>query len=137
MKVKLINENCYISKGHISDAGWDLRATDKTIIKPFETAVINTGVCIEIPEGYSGDIRPRSSMNIKGLLTHYGTVDVGYTGEIKVAITNLTNEDYVINQYERMAQLVINKINGDNNIEFVDELSRTERGNSGFGSTGR
>lgn len=137
MKVKLIDEKCYPSKGFINDAGWDLSARIETEVKPLETVLVPAGICVEIPHGYSGDVRGRSGLSSKGIHVSYGTVDFGYTGELKVAVTNISDKPYKINKYERIAQLVINKIDVDNTIEVVEELEGTSRGERGFGSTGR
>jgi dUTP pyrophosphatase len=137
MKVKVLDENCVLTKGYVGDAGWDLRAAEGKVIRVLETVVIGTGVCVEIPDGYSGDVRPRSSFNKMGIYCAYGTVDFGYTGEIKVALTNLSNELYVVKKYDRIAQLVVNKISEDNTLEFAHELEVSARGDKGFGSTGR
>ena len=137
MRIKPLDNNCIPYKKYISDAGWDLKSREKVTLMAGETKVIPTGVCIEIPKGYSGDIRPRSSISKRGLLVHYGTVDHGYTGEIKITVTNLTNGLKTIEQYERIAQLVVTKLSDDTKIEIVDKLTDSERGKNGFGSTGR
>lgn len=138
MEVKLLDTKCALTKGYINDAGYDLRSKKNYCIRPGETIKIESGVCVQIPNGYSGDIRPRSSISSRGLLVHYGTVDTGYTGEINITVTNLNqNGCFNIDQYERVAQLVINRISDDHIIEYVGQLSNSERGNKGFGSTGR
>lgn len=138
MKIKVLDNRCILSKGYVTDAGWDLRSRRKYVIAPGETIVVETGVCVEIPEGYSGDVRPRSSVSLQGILVHYGTVDVGFTGEVKVTVTNLNHErEFTIYQYERIAQLVINSIDDDSSLEIVQELNDSARGANGFGSTGR
>ncbi|WP_427340628.1 dUTP diphosphatase [Caloranaerobacter sp. DY30410] len=138
MRIKPLDNNCIPYKKYISDAGWDLKKSrEKITLVAGETKVIPTGVCVEIPKGYSGDIRPRSSISKRGLLIHYGTVDHGYTGEIKLTVTNLTGKIQTIEQYERIAQLVLTKISNDTEIEIIDEFEETERGKNGFGSTGR
>lgn len=135
MRIKLIDSKCMPTKNYVDDAGYDLKIRKGFILEPFSTTVIPTGVCVKIPLGYSGDIRPRSSISKRGLLVHYGTVDSGYTGEIHVTITNLTNRYRKLEQYERVAQIVVHSILLEE-LELVDELPVTKRGNNGYGSTG-
>ncbi|GAB6064956.1 dUTP diphosphatase [Aquifex pyrophilus] len=121
-------------------SGLDLRAAiDEPIrIKPLERVVIPTGLILEIPEGYEGQVRPRSGLALKKGLTVLnapGTIDADYRGEVKVILINLGNEEVVIERGERIAQLVIAPIQRVKVIE-VEEVSRTERGEGGFGSTG-
>jgi len=137
MKIKLLDKNCMPFKKYEKDAGWDLKSRYMVTLNPLETKKITTGVCIEIPTGCAGDIRPRSSISERGIQIHYGTVDVGYTGEVGVIMTNISGEPVTIGAYERVAQLVINKLSEDNKLEVVDELPESDRGNNGFGSTGR
>ncbi|GLC32895.1 dUTP diphosphatase [Clostridium omnivorum] len=137
MKVKLIDKNCILTKGHITDAGWDLKTRESKVLEPLEVYTLPVGVCVQLPKGFSGDVRPRSGLNSKGIVVLYGTADFGYTGEIKVTLINLSGKPYQINQYDRIAQLVINKIDNDANLEIVEELSCSSRGANGFGSTGR
>jgi len=119
--------------------GLDLRACiDEPItLKPFEIALIPTGFAIEIPEGYEGQIRPRSGLALKGItvVNSPGTIDQDYRGEIKVILINLGKENFTIHRGDRIAQLVITPIQKVELIE-VEELSETERGDCGFGSTG-
>lgn len=135
MKIKLLDPNCMPEKFYQDDAGFDLKISQSVTLQPFETKVVGTGICVEIPKGYSGDIRPRSSTSKKGILIHYGTVDCGYTGEVKVIITNLNNYPVTLQQHQRIAQLVINKICNSIELQFVEELTETERGDNGLGST--
>ena len=121
------------------DVGIDLHANEKTWIEPFETVVIGTGTRIELPKGYGAEIRPRSSISKEGLLVHHGTIDNGYRGELMVTITNLKQREVeLIVDGQRIAQLVLHKIE---NVELKkvtdDELSDTERGANGYGSTGK
>lgn len=122
-------------------AGMDLRADIEgpILIKPLERKLIPTGLHIALPVGYEAQIRPRSGLAIKhgiSCLNTPGTIDADYRGEIGVILVNVSNEDYVVQPGERIAQMVINKIE---QIEFnlVEELDETERGEGGFGHTGK
>lgn len=136
MKIKVLDKKCMLTKGYAKDAGLDLRAREGKIIKYLEVANFKTGICVEIPLGRSGDVRPRSGLNKQGIIVAYGTVDPGYTGEIEVTIINLSGSDFEIKEHERIAQLVICKIDEEIDLEIVEELPASERGNRGFGSTG-
>jgi dUTP pyrophosphatase len=121
-------------------AGMDLRANlDESVkLKPMQHAVIPTGIFIELPEGYEAQIRPRSGLAAKfgvTILNSPGTIDADYRGEIKVILINLSNEDFVINDGERICQMVISEYTKAKLIE-VDVLSETVRGDGGFGHTG-
>lgn len=89
-----------------------------------------------MPRGYTADIRPRSGLMSKGIMGMYGTIDPGYTGEIKGGLFNLSSQTIIIKPHDRIAQLVI-LATADIEFETVKELEETERGNGGFGSTGR
>jgi len=121
-------------------SGLDLRAAveGEVRIKPGERVLIPTGLVIEIPEGYEGQVRPRSGLALKKGLTVLnapGTIDADYRGEVKVILVNLGNEEVVIQRGERIAQLVIAPVQRVEVVE-VEEVSQTERGEGGFGSTG-
>lgn len=122
-------------------AGMDLRANISTPIelKPLERALIPTGLFIELPEGFEAQIRPRSGLAAKHGLTVLnspGTIDADYRGEIKVILVNLSNQPFVINDGERICQMVVSKHETVNWNETI-LLSETERGEGGFGHTGR
>lgn len=124
----------------IGAAGADLFAHvgASVVIMPGETELIPTGVFMEIPEGYEGQIRPRSGLALKHgltLLNSPGTIDSDYRGEIKLIVTNLGNEDFIVSDGMRIAQIVISKVyRGD----FIpcDELNSSERNSGGFGHSG-
>ncbi len=121
-------------------AGFDLRAAveDKVVLEPGERALIPTGIILEIPEGYEGQVRPRSGLAVnKGVtvLNSPGTIDSDYRGEIKVILINLGKEKVEIKRGDRIAQLVISPV-VKADIEEVEDLSETLRGSGGFGSTG-
>ncbi len=121
------------------DAGADLRAAEPISLKPGERGLVGTGLALAIPEGYAGFVQPRSGMAIKrglGLLNSPGLIDAGYRGELKIIVINLDPYELLeIERGDRIAQLVILKV-PDVIYEEVDELSSTERGGGGFGSTG-
>lgn len=122
-------------------AGMDLRAfvTESIVLKPMQRALIPTGLYMELEEGFEAQIRPRSGLAFKHgitVLNSPGTIDADYRGELKVLLINLSNEDFEINSGERIAQMIIAK-HDKATIEEVEELSSTERGEGGFGHTGR
>ncbi len=122
-------------------AGLDVRANIKEpiVLKSLERVLIPTGLKVAIPEGYEIQVRPRSGLAIKHgitMLNSPGTVDSDYRGELKVIAVNLSNESYTIEPNERIAQLVLNKVE---QIDFIEvaELDETEKGEGGFGHTGK
>jgi dUTP pyrophosphatase len=143
MKVKIINKSknelpAYETK---FSAGLDLRANIEASItlQPMERALVKTGLFLEIPEKYEAQVRPRSGMAIKHgitVLNSPGTIDADYRGEVGVILINLSNEAFVINDGDRIAQMVFSKVKQAKWIE-ADVLSETERGEGGFGSTGK
>ncbi len=121
-------------------AGLDLRAAVEkpVVLKPFQRVLIPTGFIFEIPEGYEGQVRPRSGLALKKgvtVLNSPGTIDSDYRGEVKVILINLGQEEVVIERGERIAQLVIAPVTRAELVE-VEEVSQTSRGAGGFGSTG-
>ncbi|MCQ2740302.1 MAG: dUTP diphosphatase [bacterium] len=122
-------------------AGMDLCAAieEPVTLKPLERKLIPTGLKIELEHGYEAQIRPRSGLSIKhgiSLINCVGTVDEDYRGEVCVGLVNVSNEEYTIQPDERIAQMVIAKVE-QAKIEVVTELSETARGEGGFGSTGK
>lgn len=143
MKVRIINKSHHPIPQYATQesAGLDLRAfiLQPITLKPLERALVSTGLSIELPVGYEAQIRPRSGLAAKHgitVLNSPGTIDSDYRGEIKAILVNLSNEDFVINDGERICQMVIAAHSQVELIE-VDELSNTERGNGGFGHTGK
>ncbi len=121
-------------------AGMDLRANlDAPVtLRPLERRLIPTGLHIALPEGYEAQVRPRSGLALKHGLTVLnspGTIDADYRGEIGVVLVNLSNEDFIVNDGERIAQLVIAR-HEQADLIVVDELDATERGEGGYGHTG-
>jgi|TARA_B110000503_G_scaffold67695_1_gene105938 dUTP pyrophosphatase len=122
-------------------AGADLKAVldEPLTLKPLERKVIGTGLKIALPEGFEAQVRPRSGLAAKhgiSVLNSPGTIDADYRGEIGVIIVNLSNEDFTIHPGERIAQLVLARFE-QINWQITESLSQTERGDGGFGSTGK
>ena len=142
MLVKVVNNSTnplpkYESK---SSAGMDLRAYLDTImvLKPLDRAMVKTGLYIQMPLGVEAQVRPRSGLAIKSgvtVLNSPGTIDSDYRGEICVIVINLSNEDFEIQNGDRIAQLVFTK-HESVDLEVTDSLEKSVRGESGFGSTG-
>jgi dUTP pyrophosphatase len=142
MQIKIINKSNHELPNYetIASAGMDLRAniSEPITLKSLERTIIKTGLFIELPIGYEAQVRPRSGLAAKKgitVLNSPGTVDADYRGEIGVILVNLSNEDFVIENGERIAQLIIAKHERAEWLE-VQELSETSRGEGGFGSTG-
>ncbi|KAF9659213.1 dUTP diphosphatase [Tenacibaculum sp. ZH5_bin.1] len=142
MNVQIINKSKHQTPTYETEgsAGMDLRANinEAIILKPLERAIIKTGLFIALPVGYEAQVRPRSGLAAKKgitVLNSPGTVDADYRGEIGVILVNLSNEDFTVNDGERIAQLVITK-HERVNWQEVEVLNETERGAGGFGSTG-
>jgi dUTP pyrophosphatase len=143
MKIKIINKSKHElpSYATLAAAGMDLRANLDTpiVLKSLERTLVPTGLFMEIPVGYEAQIRPRSGLAFKNGLTVLnspGTIDADYRGEVKVILVNLSKEDFIINDGERVAQMVIAKHEQAEWIE-VEQLEETARGEGGFGSTGK
>lgn len=142
MKVQIINKSKHELPSYetIASAGMDLRAniSEPITLKPLERTIVKTGLFIALPIGTEAQVRPRSGLAAKKgitVLNAPGTVDADYRGEIGVILVNLSNADFIVNDGERIAQLVIAKHERAEWNE-VQELSKTERGTGGFGSTG-
>lgn len=143
MKIKIVNksEHPLPSYGTEASAGVDLRAniTEPIILKPLERTLVKTGLFIELPLGFEAQVRPRSGLAYKNgvtVLNTPGTIDADYRGEIGVILVNLSNENFTIENGERVAQMVIAK-HEQATWHLVEELSETKRGVGGFGSTGK
>lgn len=142
MKINIINKSQHALPGYetLSSAGMDLRAnlSEPVVLEPMERALIPTGLFMELPVGYEAQVRPRSGLALKKGITCLnspGTIDADYRGEIGVILANLSKETFVVENGERIAQMVIAKHERAEWLE-VKELSETERGAGGFGSTG-
>jgi len=143
MKIKIVNLSDHPLPQYATahSAGMDLRASlaEPVVLKPLERALIPTGIYIELPVGYEAQIRPRSGLAIKhgiGIVNAPGTIDADYRGEIRVILVNLSNEDFVINDGERICQMIIAQ-HATVEWEQADSLEQTERGVGGFGHTGK
>jgi len=142
IKVKLMGEAKLPHYSSKAASGVDLSAylpEGSLTLKPFERILIPTGIKIALPEGYEAQVRPRSGLAIKHgvtVLNTPGTIDSDYRGEIKIILINLSNESFVINNGDRIAQMVIAKYE-QAEFETVEVLDNTERGEGGFGSTGK
>jgi dUTP pyrophosphatase len=143
MKIKVINQSKHPLPEYQTPlaAGLDLRANldEPVSLEPLERKLIGTGLFIELPAGYEAQIRPRSGLAFKyglSVLNTPGTVDADYRGEIKVLLVNLSNETFVVQDGERIAQMVIAK-HEQIQWDAAETLSETERGAGGYGSTGK
>lgn len=142
MQIKIINKSVHSLPSYetLASAGMDLRANvqEPITLKPLERTIVKTGLFIELPIGYEAQVRPRSGLAAKKgitVLNTPGTIDADYRGEIGVILINLSHEDFIIENGERIAQMVIAKHERAEWVE-VNELSETSRGEGGFGSTG-
>ena len=143
LNVKIVNKSNHQLPNYatVGSAGMDLKANtlEPIVLKPMERYLFPTGIYIQLPEGYEAQIRPRSGLAAKYGITVtncVGTIDSDYTGEVKVSLINLSNDTFVVQPGERIAQMVIAKYEKItwNEVTVLDE---TERGAGGFGSTGR
>ncbi|MEQ6124460.1 dUTP diphosphatase [Pseudotenacibaculum sp. MALMAid0570] len=142
MNVQIINKSKHQIPAYETEqsAGMDLRANieESIVLKPLERVIVKTGLYIALPAGFEAQVRPRSGLAAKKgitVLNSPGTVDADYRGEIGVILVNLSNEDFIIQDGERVAQLVIAK-HERVSWQEVEVLGETERGAGGFGSTG-
>ena len=143
MKVKIVNKSVHSLPEYATSgsSGMDLRAflSESIFLKPLERILVPTGLFIELPDGYEAQVRPRSGLAIKQGITCLntpGTIDADYRGEIKVILINLSDEVQTINNGDRIAQMVIQKVE---KIQWnlVNELNETARSEGGFGHTGK
>ncbi len=142
MNIKIINKSSHDLPHYetIASAGMDLRAnlSEARVLKPLQRSIVGTGLFIELPPGVEAQVRPRSGLAAKNgitVLNAPGTIDADYRGEIGVILVNLSNEEFTIQNGERIAQLIVAK---HERAEWItaEELSDTSRGAGGFGSTG-
>ncbi len=143
MNIKIVNQSKHPLPSYSTplSAGMDLRANldEPKVLRPGERALVPTGLYISLPQGYEAQIRPRSGLALKKgitLLNTPGTIDADYRGEIGIILVNLSQEDFVINDGERIAQMVVAR---HETVEWspCDTLDETERGSGGFGHTGK
>lgn len=143
MIVKVVNKSAFDLPAYETPlaAGMDIKANieESIVLRPLARAMVPTGLFVEIPEGYEMQVRPRSGLAAKhgiSVLNSPGTIDADYRGEIKVILVNLSNEDFEIKPGERIAQVVV-AAHAKVEWQAVQELTETQRGAGGFGSTGR
>lgn len=142
MQVKIVNRSKHELPRYetLSSAGMDLRANivNDIILKPLERILVPTGLYIELPHGYEAQIRPRSGLALKkgiSIVNSPGTIDSDYRGEIGIILINLSNEDFIVKDGERICQMIISKFETIS-WEQVDSLNDSVRGVGGFGHTG-
>ena len=142
MKIKIVNRGHQPLPAYATEqsAGMDLRAnlSEPVVLHPLERRLIPTGLYIALPAGYEAQVRPRSGLALKKgitVLNSPGTIDADYRGEIGVVLINLSNDDFVVNDGERIAQMVVARHEQGEFVE-VEELDETERGAGGYGHTG-
>ena len=142
MKVKIVNRSHHPLPGYETNAsaGMDLRAflEEDICLKPLERALVPTGIFIELPVGYEAQVRPRSGLAIRRgvtVLNTPGTIDADYRGEVKVILINLSSDEYIVQDGERIAQMIVSSHTQAEWVQ-VEELKETERGAGGFGHTG-
>lgn len=136
MKIKLDAGAHIPTRAHNTDAGLDIRAIEGQTVPARGSVTFDTGVHIELPEGTVGFLKSRSGLNVKHGITSEGVIDVGYTGSIRVKLYNNSDVNYEVKAGDKISQLVILPICTPT-LELVDSLTETERGNGGFGSSGR
>lgn len=143
IKIKIVNQSAHSLPAYATSgsSGMDVKAwiSEDIVLKPLERVLVPTGLFIELPEGYEAQIRPRSGLAIKQGLTCLntpGTIDADYRGEIKVILINLSNETQTIHNGDRVAQMVIQKVEMIDWVA-VEELNETVRAAGGFGHTGK
>lgn len=124
-------------RGHKDDAGLDLRSPIDFAVKPGDSATIDTGVHVEINPGFVGMLKSKSGLNVKHGITSEGVIDAGYTGSIVAKLYNHGKKTVFFDKGDKITQLVIMPVYIPHELFFVNELDKTERGNGGFGSTGK
>ncbi|MGA2214566.1 MAG: dUTP diphosphatase [Bryobacteraceae bacterium] len=123
--------------GPAEDAALDIRALERTVLSPGAAQAVATGIAIQLPPGHEAQVRPRSGLALKNSVTvNFGTIDPGYRGEIRVVMFNLGLNDYIVEQGDRIAQLIVAPYDA---VEWIegDDLTDSTRGAGGFGSSGR
>lgn len=136
MKIKLDPGAVAPTRAHDTDAGLDLYAKEDGIITAQGSAIFKTGVHVELPKGCAGLLASKSGLNVKHDITSTGLIDEGYSGDITVKLYNHGLQDYAIKAGEKISQLVILPVRYEP-VEIVDEIESGERGDAGFGSTGK
>lgn len=124
------------TRGHATDAGLDLLSPIDAVVPAKGSITIDTGVHIKLPPNTAGFLKSKSGLNVKYSITSEGVIDVGYTGSIAVKLYNYSNIDYAVSRGDKISQLVVMKINIPS-LDVVESFEKTERGDNGFGSTGK
>lgn len=138
VKVKALDNLLIPEYATVGAAGADLKSAEDGVIKPGEIKLVKTGLFLEIPDGYEGQVRPRSGLALKfgvTVLNSPGTVDSDYRGEVGVILINHGNKDFVYKKGDRIAQLIFSKVTKAK-FEIVEQINTTTRGSGGFGHTG-
>jgi len=136
-KVKLLNDHAKIpSKAEPGAAGYDICSTESVELQKGTRKAISTGISTEVSKDHYIRVAPRSGLSLRGIDIGAGVVDSSYRGEIKVLMINNSGEDYYVNKFDRIAQLIIEKCE-NYPVSLCTELNQSERGNGGFGSTGK
>lgn len=136
MKIKLDPGSRMPERAHDQDAGLDLYSREEQIILPGESAVFDTGVHVELPEGTFGKLESKSGLNVKySVVSCGGVIDCGYTGSIAVKLYNLGDKPYMVRKGQKIVQMIIQPYLAPD-LEVVDRLEDTDRGEKGFGSSG-
>lgn len=136
MKIKLDSYGIMPTRAHETDAGLDLYSTISAILPARESLIVRTGVHVELPKGTVGLIKSKSGLNVKYGILSEGVIDEGYSGEVVVKLYNNSPYDYAINHGDKISQLVIVPCLFED-VEEVDEIEAGDRGEDGFGSTGK
>lgn len=143
LQVKIVNQSKHALPAYATNgaSGMDLRASlsENMVLKPLDRTLVPTGLFIQLPQGFEAQVRPRSGLAIKQGLTCLntpGTIDADYRGEIKVILINLSNEEQIVRDGDRIAQMVVQKVE-QVQWELVQELNDTQRSSGGFGHTGK
>lgn len=138
MKINvMLDDGAYMpEKAHEEDAGFDIRTPEAKVVYEHESITVDTGVHMEIPKGYVGFLKSKSGLNVKCNLLGEGVIDAGYTGSIVVKLYNNGSSPHVFNKGDKLIQIVILPI-PEVELELVDRFKDTERGDGGFGSTGK
>lgn len=137
MKIMLDAGATKPSRGHEWDAGLDLYAREEQIVPAGGSAIFDTGVHVDIPRGVAGFLKSKSGLNVKHGITSEGVIDAGYTGSIVAKLYNHSDVDYLVRAGDKITQLVFMLIWVPKDLVVADSLAETERGDNGFGSTGR
>lgn len=133
----MLDEGAYIpERAHDTDAGYDLRTRERIVLYPRSSVVVDTGVHIELPKGKCAVIMSKSGLNVNCSIKSTGLIDEGYTGSIKVKLYNLGHSRHVFEKGDKISQFFITNYYGEK-LELAEELSESERGEDGFGSTGK